>query len=150
MSYSKTPHACFKVEGASIGRTDDELPRMLTNHLQTRFASARVKKMPFFGSWTVELQVGPESSFTIMLNRSKYGNDEWVLLLDPLQSRGLLDILRGHKPTGSSSGLMQACRDIHAYLTATPGITAVRWYFEGFRSQTAAVATPDELPWSTV
>lgn len=148
MSYSKTPHACFTVDSASIGRTDDELPRMLTNYLQARFASAQVKKMPLFGSWAVELQVGPESSFSVMLNRSKYGHDDWVLLIGALQSAGLSGASRGRTPTASSSELVRVCRDIHAYLAATPGISAVRWYFEGFRSQTAAVATPDELPWA--
>jgi hypothetical protein len=43
---------------------------------------------------------------------------------------------------------MLLCREIHTMLTEISGIAAVRWYFEGLDSQTAAVATPNELPWN--
>jgi hypothetical protein len=84
----------------------------------------------------------------MLLDRSKYEDAEWVLLVGPSQTPGLVDLLRGRKPVDYSPELLRVCREIHTALTGIPGITAVRWYFEGFNSQTAAVATTDELPWS--
>jgi hypothetical protein len=83
----------------------------------------------------------------VMLKRSRYADDLWVLQVGSLQVRSFLDFLRGRNPTGHSPELMQVCRDIHTMLTSTPGITRVSWYFQSFPSQSAGVATPDELPW---
>lgn len=148
MSYAKTPHACFKVKSTSFGSAEDELPQTLAKYLQTRLASVRVRKMPFFGSWAIEVKVGPGSSFTVMLDKSKYGDNEWVLVLGSPTGSSLLDFMRRRDQTSHPPQLIQACRDIHTYLTSIPGITEIRWYFEGFHSQSAAVVTPDELLWS--
>lgn len=83
----------------------------------------------------------------MLLDRSKHENDEWILLVGPSQTPGLLALLRGRKPVDYSPELVQVCGEIHTALTGISGITAVRWYFEGFHSQTAAVTTPDQLPW---
>jgi hypothetical protein len=96
---------------------------------------------------SINVQVEQGSSFMVVLTRSNYEDDQWALLVGSLRVRGLLDFLRGRNPIGVSPEWIQVCRDIHTMLTSSPGITDVRWYFEGFRSQSAAVATPDELPW---
>lgn len=82
------------------------------------------------------------------MRKSKYEDAEWILLVGPLDKPTLLDRLRGRKPISDVPALMLICREIHAMLTAISGVSAVRWYFEGFGSQTSAVATPDELPWN--
>ena len=119
---------------------------MLAHHLDARFDSFRVIKKWFVTPWAAVLQTG-QKSYSMVLGKSKYEKDEWVLLVGPSETPGLFDLLRGRKPVAHSPELQQVCREIHAALTAISGITAVRWYFEGFHSQTAAVATPDELPW---
>jgi hypothetical protein len=109
---------------------------MLVGHLGARFASAGVKRMmPFFCFRAIKVQVAQGSEFWVMLKRSQYENenDQWILFIGPV--RNLYPELR------------QVCREIHAMLTSTPGITDVFWYFEGSRSQSEAVVTPDELPW---
>ena len=67
--------------------------------------------------------------------------------MGPLEGPGLLDRLLGRKPISKVPELTLTCREIHQVLTAIPGISAVRWYFEGRKTQSVAVATPDELPW---
>jgi hypothetical protein len=126
-----------------------ELQGMLADDLALRFASARVLRAPFPSPRFIMVQVGqgPEFDFTVGLRRCKYGNDEWVLMISPARLWDLLGLLLGHNLTGFSPELMQVCRSIHAMLTSIPGITEVRWYFQGARSQSAAVWTPDELPW---
>jgi hypothetical protein len=48
---------------------------------------------------------------------------------------------------GMTQDWPEPCREINTVLTASSEFSAVRWYFEGLGTQTAAVATPDELPW---
>jgi hypothetical protein len=146
LDYSKTPHVCFKIDRASNYGGSDVLPQALALQLRTRIESIQLKKTPLFGSSTIVMTAGQES-FTAVMDRSKYGNDEWVLLIAPSSGPRLMSMLRPRKPHAVSSNLVQVCRLIHSSLGEIPGVTAVRWYFEGFRSQSAAVAQPDELPW---
>jgi hypothetical protein len=79
-----------------------------------------------------------QDSFSANVGRSKYGNDERILLIGPLDTQA-----------NNSRELLLVCREIHVLLGTIGGITAIRWYFEGLRSQSKeAVATPDELPWT--
>ncbi|MFL6604742.1 MAG: hypothetical protein ACJ8R9_25875 [Steroidobacteraceae bacterium] len=146
MSYDNTPHVCFKVDLAPNGSADDEVPRLLERHLRTRFDSVRVIKTGFLAPLAVELRAAAKT-FSAVLGRNKYEGDEWILIVGPLEGPGLLDRLLGRKPISEVPDLMLTCREIHGMLTAISSITAVRWYFEGRNTQSAAVATADELPW---
>jgi hypothetical protein len=140
-NYSKTPHVCFKAEFPTAAAANDELPQLLKRQLDTRFDSVRVIKARLLAPWAVVLQAGG-NSYSAVLGRSKYATDEWILIISPPD---------GPRSPGSGSDaaeLVVSCRKIHDLLTATPNVSAVRWYFEGFRNQTAALATPEELPWT--
>ena len=137
---------CFKVELAPNGSADDEVPRLLERHLRARFDSVRVIKTGFLAALAVELRAGAKT-FSAVLGRSKYEDGEWILIVGPLKAPGWMDRLVGRKPISEVPELMLTCREIHGMLTAISGITAVRWYFEGRNTQSAAVATADELPW---
>jgi hypothetical protein len=89
----------------------------------------------FFGSSAVALQLG-EKAFSVIWFRSRYENGEWIVVVVPA-------------PLTNSPELVLICREIHTLLTATAGVTRIRWYFEGPRIQGAeVVTTPDELPWT--
>ena len=137
----KTPHVCFKAEFSPETTAADDLPRLLERNLYTRFGSIRVIKSSFLASLIVVLQNG-QKSYSMVLGRSKFADDEWLLLVSPSDAPGLLNRLCRRKPLIDTSELMLICREIHALLAAIPNISAVRWYFRG---QTTAVATPDEL-----
>ena len=147
MDYGKTPHACFKFEHESIAAVGDDLCRVLAHDLRTRFWSVRVKKRRLFVAWVIDLQV-EKMPFTILLKQSKYENYEWVLLAAPSVTPPLRKLLRGSKPVDYSPELVQVCREVHTSLKRISEVTAIRWYFEGFHTQTPAVSTPDELPWT--
>src|SRR6476469_8955623 len=105
LDHEKTPHACFKVESTSIAMADNDFPQALANQLQPRFSSVRVEKTLFKTSWAVVLQLEGQS-YMAVLGRSKYGNDEWILLVGPPDAPGLLDRIRGHESTVSQEGLI--------------------------------------------
>lgn len=149
LGYRQFPRACFGVAADLIRESDDQIQRMLVQQLKARFESTSATKWPFFASWFVRLRLGPGLSFTVALRRSRYKKDEWVLMIGPSEILSPLELIRGQRAKNNSAELLRICREIQVCLTATSGISAVRWYFEGFRGQqTTAVATPDELPWA--
>jgi hypothetical protein len=132
---TEVPRAAFKSLSASI--EDDA--RILADRL-----GAELKKWPL-AKWAVKLQVAGTPFLAGLGRREK---DLRVLVVAPSSSGpSLLDLLRGRKVVSYSPELLQACREINTVLTASSEFSAVRWYFEGLGTQTAAVATPDELPW---
>jgi hypothetical protein len=145
LAYNNTPHVCFKAEGSPDGNAE-EVPRLLERQLRTRFDSVRVIKTGFLAPLAVELRTGVKI-FSAVLGRSKYEQGEWVFIVGPLKTPGLLDRLMGRKPVSEVPELKLTCRVVHQVLTATPSITAIRWYFEGRKTQAEAVETPDELTW---
>lgn len=122
------------------------MPRLLERQLRTRFDSIRVIKAGRLAPLAVELRTGIKT-FSAVLGRSKYAEGEWIFIVGPLRTPGLLDRLMGRKPVSEVAELVLTCRVIHQVLTAISGITAIRWYFEDRKAQSEAVDTPDELPW---
>lgn len=81
-------------------------------------------------------------SHSVVLAKSKHNENDWILIVNHARTSTLLDRLLNRNVVSDDADLMLLCREIHALLITTGGITAVRWYFKG---QTAAVKTPDEL-----
>jgi len=139
----RSPHVCFTMQLASAGDIRNELSRILKTRLRARFGSVRetntwilaLSMRWFFGSSAVALQLG-EKAFSVIWFRSRYENGEWIVVVVPA-------------PLTNSPELVLICREIHTLLTATAGVSRIRWYFEGPRIQGAeVVTTPDELPWT--
>jgi hypothetical protein len=86
-------------------------------------------------------------SHTAALGRSRFGKGEWILVVTAARTAGLFGRVFQRRIQSNVSDVMNVCREIHESLVAISGVTDVRWYFEGSRGQSPAVATPDELPW---
>jgi hypothetical protein len=141
------PRACFRYASAPIANAHDELLRMLADHLGARFVSARLIRSPLSGAVVIEVQTGPMPGLMVLLRRSKYGNDEWLVVIGAERLRDLPGLLLGQNLADFSPELIEMCREIHAVLISVSGITDIRWYLEGRSSQSAAVTAPEELPW---
>jgi hypothetical protein len=150
MDSGTTPHACFRVDSARFAKGEQSLPQKLVDHLKGYVASVQLKKPPFVGSWIINVQVGNTSAYSIHLGPSKYKEDEWVLLVGSLRPWSLRDTIRRRGLVEYSAELLELCRAIHRLISIAPGFTDARWYFQGFRNQGSAVATPDELPWGSL
>jgi len=143
LDYSKTPpNVCFRIQLEPPLRASEELSRLLAARLEDRIGSVQKKWAWFLHPWAAELRIGYRS-FTVALTKSNHVQGEWIILI------GSNDVpfrwMRGHKMAEYVPQLKSICREIHALLTETAGITDVRWYFMG---STAAVANPDELSWA--
>jgi hypothetical protein len=139
------PRAAFEVEADVISESDRQLTQMLSQHLNRRFRSSPAGRV--FGSrvWAMDVELG-RKTVTIAVKRHKHAPDLWILMVGPGGPRGVLALLRGRRAIDMSADLLPICREIHAFLTSTSGISQVRWYLNLTGSRTA-VATPEELPW---
>jgi hypothetical protein len=120
-----------------VANTKAELSQILQQRFVDRFNSVKKVKMWLLAPWAVLVRV-KQQSFLIGLKKSKFSKDEWIVQVGPMDT-----------PPGYSDELLLICREIHTLLAAKEGISAIRWYFEGFHNQSKAVATPDQLPWTT-
>jgi hypothetical protein len=147
MSFDDTPHVCFRADFGPEVDPDRELPQLLERQFRSLFDSARVINTRLFSALTIVLGTA-DNSFSAVLGKSKYNDREWILLVGPQDQPTTSSRLLGHEQAINVSALREICRKIHELLTSTPGLVDIRWYFEGTRRQTAAVATPGELPWA--
>jgi hypothetical protein len=91
-------------------------------------------------TWAVNAPTGPGSAFFVLLvKRQKRDKDEWMILVAPP--------LYLKRPRDAFVELPRLCGEIHEFLTTTPGISKIRWYFQGFGAYFGVAPTPDELPW---
>jgi hypothetical protein len=135
--------ACVAFELASCAKNDGDaqLPRMLARHLESRFERVSgPKKLPFSRIWWLQLQLNRKLSFQITFK--KLNKNLRLVMAGPLRSPGMIGILCGHRPTSHLTEVSSICREIHASLSSTPGVSAIRWYFKDLRPA-KAVATPD-------
>jgi len=86
-----------------------------------------------------------DRSFTVALSRNRYEKDEWIILIGPNDVP--FPWMRGCSTPEYVPQLRQVCGAVHALLAATPGITRIRWYFQGAGYQSDATAMPEELFW---
>jgi hypothetical protein len=138
------------VDAGVIEESPDPIPRipqMVAQHLKTRLEGVEVRKVPLHRflerhrrTWAVNAPTGPGSAFFVLLvKRQKRDKDEWMILVAPP--------LYLKRPRDAFVELPRLCGEIHEFLTTTPGISKIRWYFQGFGAYFGVAPTPDELPW---
>jgi hypothetical protein len=143
--YEQTPRVCFSTAGLST-KVETELPRLFGLFFRSRFKSFWMIKwlsVPWAGSIHSE-----QYSHSVVLAKSKYKKNDWILIVSHARTSTLLDRVLKRKVVSDVADIMLLCREIHVLLTEIEGISAIRWYFEGPSGQSAAVHTPDELPWN--
>jgi hypothetical protein len=136
LDYSKTPHMCFKAKFPPNVNGSKQISQAIERRFQVQFNSGRTIKTWFLVRHAISVRVG-QKSFLVNVVKSNYDSEEWIIQVTPNDT-----------PVGYSPELLQICGEIHALFAADATNSAIRWYFEGFRSQSHSVATPDELPWT--
>jgi hypothetical protein len=141
VSKDYTPHACFRFTSASPATEDADLRAALTFNLRKEFDSLRTIDVRWLATLTMVLP-GARDSWVAVLGRSQFEPGEWILIVRPPSTQSWLDRLRGRRPE-SNAELALTCRKLHTILAGLTGVGALRWYFEGPRSQSeAALAGP--------
>ena len=146
MSYENTPHLCFRFTAPTSGNVTETLPRLVERQLRHQFDSVQLFNSRFLPPMTAVLTAGGRS-FALVLGKSKYEAGEWVVIVGPSDSPSLWARSGRQRPAANVAELRRVCDTIHELLSGLPGVSALRWYFEGARNPAPAVATPCELPW---
>lgn len=134
--YGKSPHVCFVIDLGSGANAKTEFSRVFRQFLRDRFRQV----------WFLFFVTGAASA----KREERFYFNFWA------SARAARCLILMIHPADREERLMAVCRELHLFLTNTPGITRVWWYFrapEGLReepeTQAVGVLTPDELPWNS-
>jgi hypothetical protein len=120
---------------------------MFERHLTKRFGPVRMFKRVFLPVSILTFNV-LETKFVIAVTperRKKYDN-EWYVSVDPIEYPVSKDLPR-ELEMKYAGNLLAISEEINVLLTDIPGVTRLRWYFEGWDKKKPGVRTPAELPW---
>jgi hypothetical protein len=147
---TEVPHAQFRGALAVDVQIEDppgaSLARALESALRARFDSVK----PFDNwrdcGWVIEVQVN-QKAFEVYFTRFSAEGDEWLLAAAPLGSPGFIGRLLGRKPIECASELRAIASEVHKLLSATQGVSQVRWFLGGPPEAVPKFTRPEELPW---
>ncbi len=143
------PRASFILKNLSGRVTRNDISRMIKERLTDHCDSVRVIRWLFFLPVSLmKLQLNG-GAYRLGIVRRKHRNPKnvrWYVDIEPIQSRALNKTPESQRELHASE-LRQICQQVHAALSATPGIAQLCWYFEAWNGNTPGMRTPDELPW---
>jgi hypothetical protein len=147
--FGKIASVCFGATPGDAKSSGDLLLQSLLEQLRTRFETVSTPMKSWFSPLRfVRLHLEENLSLQLAFGRNRHKDGEWVLLVGPLQRPSMRAFIRGQKVVQQSAEVLRICREVHAFLAVSSGISAIRWYFQTPRHvMKTAVATPDELPW---
>jgi hypothetical protein len=125
-------------------RTRKDLVRRFEQPLSKHFGRVRVVQLLFPPVSVIKLTLnGTDFAVGIGRRRRTPNRRAWLVAIDPFVPRNLSnEELRKY-----AKDLMLISDKVHATATSIPGITRLRWYFEGWDLNTPTVGTPADLPW---
>ena len=138
--YSKMPHVCFRVCLGTGARAGKEFSKIFKCHLRAQFDSV----------WVIYPWLWRAYGAAKAMRKELFLFNFWPSARDPREL-----VLAIH-PADNQELLITVCREIHLFLTETPGVTRVWWYFrmpeflrESPEPKVVGVWTPDDLPWDS-
>lgn len=151
MTLQRVPRVKFGLERPSVRQAHRELLAMLQRHLSDRFGPVETFRV-FILPVSLMLKVdGNKFSVAFGRQRRKARRDygEWIVAINPAAYPVPKKSLPKHEEKKYSRGLMLISDEIQTLLSNTPGVTRLRWFFEGWDIKKPAVRAPTELPWNT-
>jgi hypothetical protein len=147
---NKLPRACFKISPTpSAEVTLPSYENFLVDfedELKEKFNSDKPFGAKLLSVSAFVLQEN-NTSFTVCLSSSSYGNDEWILMIGHLDSGSILDLILRRESKPHTAELISISKKIHSVLLGITNISCIRWYFQEKHTPMLAVATPEELCW---
>jgi hypothetical protein len=144
-------HVPLAVITAQRGREAvEQFPIECERGFRKHFERVEVRR-PWYRPWyptaTAMVLLLRRDRVSATLVRSRDARVDWQLMViagTPFP----VDWLRGRGMRAKRANLRRTCREIHAVLTESASVSRVFWYARGMGESTAAVWTPDELPWT--
>lgn len=147
MSIHRVPRVQFCLELLPVRRARKELALMFEKHLAKRFGPVRVFKRVFLPVSILTLNIR-DSKFVIAVTRErrKKHDNEWYVSVDPIEYPAPKNLPR-ELERKYATDMLAISEEMNVLLTGVPGVTRLRWYFEGWDIKKPGVRTPAELPW---
>lgn len=149
MSIQRVPRVGFSLELLPARRAREELTGMFERHLSRRFGPVRTLRRFIFPVSLLTFNLA-EGKYVVAINREtrkNRGHGEWYVAIDPLEYPVPMKNLPADEERKYARNLMVISDEIHALLASTPGVTRLRWFFDGWDARKPGVRTPVELPW---
>lgn len=145
MSIQRLPTVSFSLELQRI-----KLAKMLEQHLAQAFGPVRLYRRALFLLPVSVLALDlPNGTFAAAISRQKRFHRDWNVRVRPLEYMSPIRNLPDVEAPRYAKDLRAVSDRLNTLLTNFPGITRLRWYFEGWDPKKPAVLTPAELPWLT-
>ena len=148
MSIQRLPRVVFNLELVRARGARNELTRKVEQHLSKHLGAVRAIGRWIFPVSVLEIALATGNFVVGITRRRRKGPNygAWCISIDPATSRVPGDISNDEQRKAAKD-LMLISDVIHALLADIPGVTRLRWFFEGWDNRTPAVRTPAELPW---
>lgn len=148
-SIQRVPRVGFGLEQQPARRARREIAGMLERHLSKRFGPVRSFRRYFLPVSLLMLNVNGNNFVASIARERLKGQDdgEWCVAVNPLDYPVPKKNLPEDEERKYARDLMLISDEIQTLLTNTPGVTRLRWFFEGWDVDKPGVRDPAELPW---
>lgn len=143
------PRAMFTLDLLSACGARGKLADMFAKRLSEQFSPVQVVRRMIYPVSFLLFKVG-EIDYSVGITRKRPRGPqkgEWFVRIDPVDAASGIKNSTIDEQRTYARDLRLICDEIHAVLATTPGISRLRWFFEGWDVKKPGVRTPAELPW---
>lgn len=143
------PRAMFSLDPLPAFGARGKLADMFARRLSGQFGPIQVIRRVIYPVAFLAFKVaGVDYSIGITRKRHRGPRKgEWYVLIDPLDAASGVTNPTIDEQSTYARDLRLISNEIHAVLSTAPGVTRLRWFFEGWDVKKPGVQTPPELPW---
>lgn len=142
------PRAMFTVDALPALGARGKLADVFARRLSEQFGPIQVIRRVIYPVAFLAFKVG-DVDYSVGVTRRHRGprKGEWYVLIDPLDAASGVTNPTGDEQRTYARDLRLISDEIHGVLSTAPGVTRLRWFFEGWNVKKPGLQTPSELPW---
>jgi len=141
--------AMFTLEPLPALGARGKLADMLARRLSDQFGPIQVVRRMIYPVAFLAFKVA-EVDYSVGISRRKPRaprKGEWYISIDSVDAASGITNPTADEQWAYARDLRLIGHEIHAVLSTAPGVTRLRWFFEGWDVKKPGVRTPAELPW---
>jgi hypothetical protein len=139
----------FALDPAPVLGARGKLADMFARRLSEQFGPIQVIRRVIYPVAFLVFKVGGVD-YSVGITRRRHRRPrkgEWYVLIDPLDAASAVTNPTIDEQRTYARDLRLIIDEIHAVLSTAPGVTRLRWFFEGWDVKKPGVQTPQELSW---
>lgn len=140
------PHVMFSLDLLPKRSARRKLANMLARSLAEKFGAVYVLPRTIVPLALLKFDVNGVE-FVVMVLSQQPRKGEWHVAIYPLEALPPVVSSPSEEQKKYAGDLRLISEEVHVALSAIPGVTRLRWFFEGRGHKKLAVRTPAELPW---